>query len=315
MNNDRNLEASLWPGQHAEPEDLLFFVLQMLPPADHAAVEAHLAAHFAAGCAQCQAELAGLREDIGLYAVATLEPTMTEAPEHSRDRLMAEVMRSASSSRSSSADVSDHATMAAKFHVTSVTQPALQVMSGTGVESGSGSREAQSTNWLSWAGWAAAAALTFAATHYYQQTESLRESLAGQASQIARLSADQARAREVVDALTDRSAQRVALSLTKAPTPSQPSGRATYLARKGTLIFLASHLAPLPAGKTYELWVIPASGAPSVPAGIFKPDAQGNANVVTARLNGIGAAKAFGVTIENEGGSRTPTMPIVLAGS
>jgi anti-sigma-K factor RskA len=169
--------------------------------------------------------------------------------------------------------------------------------------------------WAGWVGWGVAAALAIVATHFYQDREAIRASLSAQAGQIAQLSADRAQAREVVAALTDLSAQRATLTLTKAAAPPQPSGRATYLANRGTLIFLASHLDPLPAGKTYELWVIPASGAAPVPAGTFRPDARGNANVVTAKLDGVGAAKAFGITIEPSGGSSTPTMPIVLAGS
>jgi anti-sigma-K factor RskA len=157
--------------------------------------------------------------------------------------------------------------------------------------------------------------MAIAALHFYQERSALRLSLSAQSEQMARLSAEQSRARALMSALTDRSAQRVTLTLTKAAAPPQPSARATYLASKGTLILLASHLDPLPEGKAYELWVIPASGKAPVPAGVFRPDEKGNATVVTARLAGVGAAKAIGVTIEAEGGSATPTLPIVLAGS
>ena len=84
---------------------------------------------------------------------------------------------------------------------------------------------------------------------------------------------------------------------------------------KGTLVFLASNLDPLQALKTYELWVIPADGSAPVPAGTFHPDDQGNASVIMPTLPRGVAAKAFGVTIEPDGGSQTPTLPIVLAGS
>jgi anti-sigma-K factor RskA len=93
-----------------------------------------------------------------------------------------------------------------------------------------------------------------------------------------------------------------------------PQGRATYIPGKGQLVFLANNLEPLPSNKVYELWVIPADGHSSIPAGIFRPDTNGNANVILPSLPKGVVAKMFGVTIENEGGTSVPTMPIILAG-
>ena len=305
--HENNLAAPL-PGGHYEAEDLLLYVLEMVTPSERSEIEAHLE-----GCAQCRQELAELRHDIGIYALASVESAPSYAtetvPDRSRERLMAEVARTAAG--------------APQAQTVSQAELASEPQSGTGLglvaggktSSGAGRRPGASPRIAPWIGWAVAATLAVVAGHFYQDRETIRQELSAQSGQIAQLSAEQARAREIVDALTDRSAQRVTLSLTKAPTPPQPSGRATYLADKGTLIFLASHLEQLPAGKTYELWVIPASGKPPIPAGTFEPDERGNASVVTAKLAGAGAAKAFGVTIEASGGAATPTMPILLAGS
>ncbi len=78
---------------------------------------------------------------------------------------------------------------------------------------------------------------------------------------------------------------------------------------------MATHLEPAPAGKTYELWLTPVDGKNPMSAGTFKPDAQGSASIVMPQLPKGVPAKGFGVTIENEGGSDTPTLPIVLAGA
>lgn len=43
-------------------------------------------------------------------------------------------------------------------------------------------------------------------------------------------------------------------------------------------------------------------------------DAGGSSTVLTPPLPAGVAAKGFAVTIENEGGSQTPTMPIVMVG-
>ena len=122
-----------------------------------------------------------------------------------------------------------------------------------------------------------------------------------------------AAARQVMDTMTDSSAMRV--TLTKGKTAPVPQGKATYVASKGALIFLASNLEPLQPGKTYELWLIPAAaGENPIPAGTFRPDERGNASVIMPPLPKGVEAKAFGVTVEDEGGSATPTLPIILAG-
>jgi anti-sigma-K factor RskA len=105
------------------------------------------------------------------------------------------------------------------------------------------------------------------------------------------------------------------VTLTKGKTTAVPQGRATYVASKGALIFTASNLEPLQPGKTYELWLIPAAAGESpIPAGTFRPDERGNASVIMPPLTKGVEAKAFGVTVEDEGGATVPTLPIILAG-
>ena len=105
----------------------------------------------------------------------------------------------------------------------------------------------------------------------------------------------------------------VRVSLAPSQTKPQPHGKAMYLPQKGALIFMASNMPMPPPAKTYEVWLVPMSGSP-MPAGTFKPDAQGSATVMMPPLPSGIQAKAFAVTIENEGGSQTPTMPMVLVG-
>lgn len=95
----------------------------------------------------------------------------------------------------------------------------------------------------------------------------------------------------------------------------QPSARAKVFwsekAKRGVLV--AANLAPLPAGKQYELWVFSA-GKP-VAAGVFDADASGRALVESSDLSGIEAAQNFAVTVEPSGGVSAPTGPIVLVGA
>jgi hypothetical protein len=166
---------------------------------------------------------------------------------------------------------------------------------------------------LPWVGWALAAGMAVTTGVLYRERAALRSAVVAQAGRVDQLTADAAAAQQVLDTMTDSSAKRV--TLTKGQTAPVPQGRATYVASKGTLIFLASNLEPLQPGKTYELWLIPAAaGGSPIPAGTFRPDERGNASVIMPPLPKGIEAKAFGVTVEDEGGSTTPTQPIILAG-
>jgi anti-sigma-K factor RskA len=77
---------------------------------------------------------------------------------------------------------------------------------------------------------------------------------------------------------------------------------------------MANNMPSLPSQKTYELWLIPMEGAP-IPAGLFKPDAHGSATLINPPLPPGMQAKAFAITVENEAGAATPTMPIVMMGA
>jgi anti-sigma-K factor RskA len=166
--------------------------------------------------------------------------------------------------------------------------------------------------WWSALAWAAAAAMVIAVAFLWSQNQNL-------AQQIARLKSDEntqqeqlAQAKEIVNTLTAADAQRV--TLVAAKTPPQPQGKAIYLRRKGSLIFLANNLAPLPPQRIYELWLIPPAGSP-VPAGLFKPDARGSATLVNPPLPQGMEAKAFAITVEPEAGSAAPTSTPIMLGA
>jgi hypothetical protein len=100
------------------------------------------------------------------------------------------------------------------------------------------------------------------------------------------------------------------LTLVSVKTPPQPQMKMIYSREKGALLLMASNAPMLPDDKIYELWLLPADGGAPMPCGWFKPDKQGNGMIFhTLALAGINA-KGFAVTVENDGGSETPTMPI-----
>ena len=118
--------------------------------------------------------------------------------------------------------------------------------------------------------------------------------------------------REMLDLLRSPDAMRVTLTYgNEKPTPQ---GKTIFSQQKGRVLFMANNLPPAPKDKTYELWLVPKQGAP-IPAGTFRPDANGNVGMMQASVPSGVEPKAFAVTIEKEEGSDTPTMPLVMAGA
>ena len=166
--------------------------------------------------------------------------------------------------------------------------------------------------WWAFAPGLAAAAMVLLAALLWWQNSGLKRDLARMQSNSLEQQAQLQQARDVAATLTAPDALRV--TLVAAKTPPQPQGKAIYLRDRASLVFLASNFPALPPQKAYELWLIPANGAP-IPAGVFKPDAYGSATLVNPPLPPGTQAKAFAITVEPESGSTAPTMPIVMMGA
>jgi len=96
--------------------------------------------------------------------------------------------------------------------------------------------------------------------------------------------------------------------------PAAPSASArAYWSRARGLVIDAAHLPPLPAGRTYQLWVLTAQPAP-ISAGLLRPDATGAASAVFNTPPDIPTPTAMAVTIEPEGGLPAPTGDKYLVG-
>jgi anti-sigma-K factor RskA len=146
----------------------------------------------------------------------------------------------------------------------------------------------------------------------WRDNMALHDMLATADFRDAENSRELAELRKIAAPIIDPAAQRV--TLVAAKTPPQPQGKAYYLKNRSSLVFLANNMPPLPAQKAYELWLIPTSGSP-IPAGVFKPDARGNATVVNPPLPAGVEAKAFAITVENDAGSSVPTSPVLMSGA
>jgi anti-sigma-K factor RskA len=254
--------------------------MQALTPGEAAQVREHVLA-----CAPCREGLARLEGDLALVAMSVEQQPL---PAGARERFLSRIAADAAPSVQSSAEPRSKA-------------PVMPI-----------DTPRRAARWTVWVPSLAAAALAVIAFGLQMRVQSLDEQVRQQEALLDQQRTANARAQAVLNLLSAPAAQHV--MLTAAKTPPAPSAKAVYLASSGALLMQASNLQPVPQNKTYELWVIPTSGAP-IPAGIFRPDAAGNASVVLPDLPKGVQAKAFGVTIENAGGSTSPTLPIVLAGA
>ena len=154
-------------------------------------------------------------------------------------------------------------------------------------------------NWWAALGWAAAVAMLVVVIQLRRENYFLRESVVNLGALTTQQTLELANAQRVVDTLTAPETQTITLAASKNP---EPQGKAFYLKNRTGLVFVANHLAPLPPDKIYELWLIPSTGTP-IPAGLFKPDAKGNATVVNPPGLPAGVeAKTFAVTLEPANG-------------
>jgi hypothetical protein len=289
-------------------EDLALFAMQLLPKEEAAEVAAYLALS-----SDARKELAEIQGDLAIYAHTV---DLHSPPAQVRERLMKQVAR-----EKKTVPIDRPAVAETRAPEAVVPPGTIFTESGAIVPSYVTEEIAPKRGFASrvlpWAGWALAAGLAVTAGRFYYDREAVRETMrnamSAQASKIDQLTADVAAARQLAETMTDSSAMRV--TLTKGKTTLVPQGKATYVASKGALIFTASNLEPLQPGKTYELWLIPAAaGGSPIPAGTFRPDEHGNASVILPPLPKGVEAKAFGVTVEDEGGATAPTPPIILSG-
>lgn len=277
-------------GRHISQEELALHAMQALTSEESAAVRLHLA-----DCAECRRQLAEITGDLALVAASVEQHAL---PEGARRRFVDRI----------TAEQPAGLPAPAQSGQSPARTPVIPI-----------SHEKKAARSFTWIPWTAVAALLILSAaigiklfFMSQQLDTQDALLRREERLIRKQNADNLRARTLLDALTTPTAQRV--TLTTGKNPPAPAARAIYLASRGALILQASNMQPLPPNKAYELWVIPAAGAP-IPAGLFRPDASGSGSIILPSIPQGVQAKAFGITIENEGGAATPTLPIVLSGA
>jgi anti-sigma-K factor RskA len=227
-------------------------------------------------CVTCRSELQRIHADLGEFAMAAAPET--QPPARVKDRLMREI-----ASEVRAAEVSSR------------------------------SRESSGYRWWFALPSLAAVILALGLVFVSHQNVGMRREIFALHDRIESERLQTEDAKRVLDTLNAPDATRVTLVSTN--SKPQPQAQTIYSKGSGHLVLVASNMQPVPGNMAYELWLLPMSGAAPVPAGMFKPDERGNAQLLLPDLPSGMEAKGFAVTVEPEAGSSAPTSPIMMVGT
>lgn len=177
---------------------------------------------------------------------------------------------------------------------------------------------------LAWAPWLVAAAAVLAALGLGAYASQLRARVATLEARLVensvRLTRAEAEARTThtllararLEAGVLRASDLTEVSLLGQGPAADARARAFWSRTQG-IVLTTTRLPSLPPGRTYQLWLLN-DGAPTS-AGVFAPDATGDATAVFETSASVPTPTGMAVSIEPEGGSSGPTGEIVLAGT
>ncbi len=147
------------------------------------------------------------------------------------------------------------------------------------------------------------AALSLVGAFYFEARESSSlEELANVRNQMRQQAVDLTRLNEAMTIMTASDTRQVNFG-------AGAKGKVFVNPTSGVLL-MATNLPPAPAGKAYEMWVIP-KGAKPVPAGLFQSQADGTAMHIQpgpVDINGV----IIAVTLEDQAGAAQPTSAILI---
>jgi hypothetical protein len=158
--------------------------------------------------------------------------------------------------------------------------------------------------WSPFLGLALALSL-FAVVYFYGREHDTNKEVARLSNQLRTQSIDLTRLNEAFGILNGA-------DTTVSSFGAGPKGKVFTSPSRGVLL-IASNLPQAPAGKAYEMWVIPKGGKP-VPAGMFQSETNGTAMHI--QRGPVDAnADLVAVTLEDQAGAPQPTTQPLFAAS
>jgi Anti-sigma-K factor rskA len=267
-------------GEHVRLEDLELFALGALPEHEAEALRVHVSA-----CEQCDARLAEARGHASLLAFAAQQ----ERPAGTiKAELLARVR--------ASCQADEMKAWPARVHGDDEHQTTKVASSG----------------WLTWV--LAVAAVLLALVSFALSWQN--HNIAARLQQERKVAESAIREREQIEKLVGMLASPDTITVKLAGMDETPkaAGMVKFNSKAGLVLYQAYNLPSLPAGKSYEMWLVPMNGAP-INAGLLGPGGQPWGNMWMATVPADVPAKAFAVTIEPAGGTDRPTGPKVLLGA
>jgi anti-sigma-K factor RskA len=226
-------------------------------------------------CAECAAKLAEARGRVVLLALAAPQVAPSSG---AKQRLMARIHADAAASSQRAMNTEEPAEVRTRWWA-AILVPAL-------------------------------GALAVATIVLWMQNERLSRDIASMHGAIAVQQKEIDGAAKMIDLIG--STDTVVVNL--AAQPGMPKGTAhvMYNMKMKTLMY-DGELEAAPAGKSYQLWVVPTNGNP-ISAGVFTPVPGQTDHWMMDMPEGL-VPKAFAVTVEPAGGMPQPTGPKVLLGA
>lgn len=267
-------------GEHVRLEDLELFALGALPQNEAEALQAHVSA-----CEECSARLSEARGHVSLLAFAVKQ-------ERPAGTIKAELLARVRANR----QAEEMNEWPSRVHREEEYKPAKKPASG----------------WLTWVLATAAVLLAVVSFALSWQNRNMAARLQRQ-RQVAESSI---REREQIEKLVGILASPDTMTVKLAGMGEMPTatGLVKFNSKAGLVLYQASNLPDLPAGKSYQMWLVPTSGAP-ISAGLLGSGGQAFGNMWMAEVPANVEAKAFAVTVEPAGGTDQPTGPKVLLGA
>ena len=264
--------------------------------------------HLAEGCSFCESELLQFEEVTGALS---FDAPAVPPPAYLRDVLLVRIDKEARTTgpANRSTQLGQSGSVMAPGRRTTLSEPAAPSRSfGTVV--------------LPWAAAASLAiavgALLFALSRTARDVESLRVQLEEKSKQVDRLAVDLTRERNKAQESTEiigvlAAAQHREIVLTGQPPAPSSSGRVYWEVLKDRWVVI-SDLPPPPKGKVYQLWFL-TNKKEAISAGLIPTDDNGHGFKVLNIPGNIAPIAAAAITLEPEGGSQTPTLPIYTMGA
>lgn len=167
------------------------------------------------------------------------------------------------------------------------------------------------TPWVSYIGWAASILLLVGLFFMFRENSQLRSALnkeqvknARMEQQIADAREDAERTKELLATLRDRNVEKIPL---KGQNIAPNAYAQVYWNKKENKAYIdAQGLPEPPRGKVYQVWSL--TMQPLTPTSIGLLDNFKDDENKVFSLENANPSEAFGITLEPEGGSKTPTM-------